>query len=81
VAFEALEVEDPQLRGLALEYIESALPPDIRATLLDRIQGVPAEEQPRRAEGEIREEFASFIDEIKSVVRDRDRTQPPTTAL
>jgi hypothetical protein len=81
VAFEALEVADPQLRGLALEYIESALPPDIRATLLDRIHGVPAEEQPRRAEGEIREEFASFIDEMKNVVRDRDRTPPPTAAL
>ena len=41
VALEALEVEDPLLRGLALEYLESALPADIAATLLGYIQASP----------------------------------------
>jgi ATP:ADP antiporter, AAA family len=80
VAFEALDIDDPQLRGLALEYIESALPPDIRTTLIDRIHGVPAEEQPRRAEGEIREEFVSVLDEIKRVLGDRGGTPPSAAA-
>ena len=80
VAFEALDVDDPQLRGLALEYIESALPPDIRSALLERIHGVPSEEQPRRAEGQIREEFVSFLTELRNAVSDRTGTPPPPTA-
>jgi hypothetical protein len=76
VAFEALDVKDPSLRGLALEYIESALPPDIRTALVERIQAVSPDEQPRRAEGQIREEFNALLNEIRRVIAERNGAPP-----
>ena len=37
-AFEGLTSKDHQLRGLALEYLESALPPDIGESLLRLVE-------------------------------------------
>ncbi|MFN3197858.1 MAG: hypothetical protein ACE366_05505 [Bradymonadia bacterium] len=39
IAFRGLHTDDPTLRGTALEYLESVLPPDIRAPLWPFIEG------------------------------------------
>jgi hypothetical protein len=73
VALEALEVEDPLLRGLALEYLESALPADIAAPLLSYIQGSPEDSErvalpagpERRPADAIREEFMSVLQQFR----------------
>jgi ATP:ADP antiporter, AAA family len=80
VALEALEAEDPLLRGLALEYLESALPADIAATLLGYIQGSPedAEKVPLPASTEhrpvetIREEFMSMLHQLRRATGEED---------
>jgi hypothetical protein len=38
LASESLNTDDPQRRGLALEYLETALPPEVAAPLLDAIE-------------------------------------------
>jgi hypothetical protein len=46
IALHAVQTDDPDLRGTALEYLESILPPDVRAQLwplLESETGVPAE--------------------------------------
>jgi hypothetical protein len=73
VALEALEVEDPLLRGLALEYLESALPQDIAVSLLGYIQGSAddagkvalAAAAPHRPAEAIREEFMSMLQHLR----------------
>jgi hypothetical protein len=73
VALEALEVEDPLLRGLALEYLESALPQDIAVSLLGYIQGSAddagkvalAAAAPHRPAEAIREEFMSMLQQLR----------------
>jgi len=44
IAFRALHTEDRQLRGLALEYLESVLPVSVRTGLWDVIEGSPKPE-------------------------------------
>ena len=44
IAFRGLHVEDPFLRGTAMEYLESALPPEIRKPLWPYLE----DERPRR---------------------------------
>jgi len=49
VALRAAKTDDPELRGMALEYLESILPPDVRAQLwplLDEAAGEPRAPQP-----------------------------------
>jgi hypothetical protein len=60
VAFEALGASDPQLRGLALEYLESALPSHISERLL-QIVDRPLEPGPSRPVDLIRQEFLDLI--------------------
>jgi hypothetical protein len=84
VALEALEVEDPLLRGLALEYLESALPQDIAVALLNTIQGSPEEGMqaaplpppPDRPVDAIREEFLALL---KRATGDTDEQREPAT--
>jgi hypothetical protein len=45
IAFRGLNVRDPFLRGTALEYLESALPPEIRKPLWPYLE----DDRPRRA--------------------------------
>jgi hypothetical protein len=45
IAFKALHTDDPQLRGTALEYLESSLPPEIRRPLWPYLE----DNRPRRA--------------------------------
>ena len=35
---ESLQAGDSQMRGLALEYLETAVPPDVSALLMDAIE-------------------------------------------
>ncbi|MBY0505564.1 MAG: hypothetical protein K2X03_16745 [Bryobacteraceae bacterium] len=44
IAFRALHTEDRQLRGLALEYLESVLPTSVRTRLWDVLEGSPKPE-------------------------------------
>jgi hypothetical protein len=45
-AFRALHTEDRRLRALALEYLGSSLPREIRDRLRERIEGAPAKASP-----------------------------------
>jgi hypothetical protein len=79
-----LEVDDPLLRGLALEYLESALPQDIGMALLNTIQGSPQEATPAaplprppdRPVDAIREEFMTLL---KRATGDKDEEREPAT--
>jgi ATP:ADP antiporter, AAA family len=64
VAFEGLTTKDQQLRGLALEYLESALPPDIGEALLRLVDTdhEPAEES---AVDDLRLELTNLIEQIR----------------
>jgi ATP:ADP antiporter, AAA family len=39
IALHAVQTDDPELRGTALEYLESILPPDVRAQLWPLLEG------------------------------------------
>jgi ATP:ADP antiporter, AAA family len=43
IALHAVQTDDPELRGTALEYLESILPPDVRAQLWPLLEGNLAE--------------------------------------
>ncbi len=68
VAYEALGTDDAQLRGLAFEYLESSLPPDISKLLLAAVRKHIRESENRRPTEEIRED-------LLSVVRDKKATR------
>jgi hypothetical protein len=65
VAFEALGASDPQLRGLALEYLESALPSHIGERLL-QIVDRPMETVSSRPVDLIRQEFLDLVQRARS---------------
>jgi hypothetical protein len=65
VAFEALGASDPQLRGLALEYLESALPSHISERLI-QIVDRPLEPGPSRPVDLIRQEFLDLVHRARS---------------
>ena len=65
VAFEALGASDPQLRGLALEYLESALPSHISERLL-QIVDRPMETVSSRPVDLIRKEFLDLVHRARS---------------
>jgi AAA family ATP:ADP antiporter len=44
IALHAVQTDDPELRGTALEYLESILPPDVRAQLWPLLEGDLAEQ-------------------------------------
>jgi len=50
VAFQGLHTNDPMLRGTALEYLESALPPDIRDSLWPFLEDRRSERTTRKRE-------------------------------
>ena len=50
VAFQGLHTDDPMLRGTALEYLESALPPDIRDSLWPFLEDRRKERTTRKRE-------------------------------
>jgi hypothetical protein len=50
IALRAANTDDPELRGMALEYLESILPPEIRAQLWPLLDAPTAEPAPHRTE-------------------------------
>jgi hypothetical protein len=63
-AFEGLTTKDPQLRGLALEYLDSALPPDIGEALL-RLVDTDHEPPEESAIDDLRQELTKLIQQIR----------------
>jgi hypothetical protein len=61
VSFEALTTNDSQLRGLAFEYLESSLPPDIGKTLLEAVKKQVRESDEHRPNELIREDLLSVV--------------------
>ena len=62
-AFEGLTSKDQQLRGLALEYLESALPPDVGESLLRLVEaGTVSSEETAH---DLRQELTSLIERIR----------------
>jgi ATP:ADP antiporter, AAA family len=61
VAFEALGTDDDQLRGLAFEYLESALPPDIGKLLLAAVKKHIRESDAQRPKEDIRQDLLSVV--------------------
>lgn len=61
VAFEALGTDDAQLRGLAFEYLESALPPDVSKILLEAVRTRTTGVSARRPADLIRQDLLSAV--------------------
>ena len=57
VAFRGLRTEDPYLRGTALEYLDSILPPEIRAELWRYLTTASVPEPSTRSSEEIVDEL------------------------
>jgi hypothetical protein len=66
VAFEALRTSDEQLRGLALEYLETALPPAVRDELLEVVDRQPDAAGECRPADVIRQELTRMITQVRS---------------
>ena len=70
IALHALQVDDPALRATALEYLESILPPAVRAQLWPLLaEEEPAEDHPSRSQDELlanlREGYPSVLEKLK----------------
>jgi hypothetical protein len=57
IAFEALNTDEPHLRGLALEYLETTLPNEVADALLDVVDAGRTPSYLRRSADVIREEL------------------------
>jgi hypothetical protein len=77
-AFRALHTDDPRLHALALEYIESAVPRELREALCARIE-VP---RVSRVAESPQQPLARLLDESPSIVAQLENlgTQPPGRA-
>ncbi len=64
IAFQGLYTDDPILRGTALEYLESALPPDLRESLWPFLEGEAREQHSARSRDEI---LASLMNSHQSI--------------
>ena len=75
IAREALDTEDVQLRGLALEYLESALPQDISSSVLQAFAELPVEKHPHRPAEVVRQDLLSMLRRTGSDAEDRATTR------
>ena len=64
VAFRGLFAEDAHLRGTALEYLETALPPAVREKVWPFIDSRPAHRQPSRSREQILNDLLASGDSI-----------------
>jgi hypothetical protein len=64
IALHAVQTDDPELRGTALEYLESILPADVRAQLWPLLEGDGAVVAPRPVES-----TAPIPEELRPAVR------------
>jgi hypothetical protein len=70
IAFRGLHTEDRQLRGTALEYLETALPEQIRKALWPFLEAPRGRQPPRRSAQEVLDEL---IQSSHSIVLDLER--------
>lgn len=68
IAFEGIGSEDPQLRGLALEYLESALPAGIGDSVLRALQGDSLPKRPADQRAKIKRSLEEIKQELIRVV-------------
>jgi hypothetical protein len=66
LAFRALHTEDPKLRGVALEYLDSVLPKALREQLAAQIEGPVVLPEKRGTPAE--EALANLLDESPSII-------------
>ena len=66
LAFRALHTEDPKLRGVALEYLDSVLPKALREQLAAQIEGPVVLPEKRGTPAE--EALANLMDESPSII-------------
>jgi hypothetical protein len=77
IAFRGLHTDDPQLRGTALEYLETALPPAIRDQLWPFIGDAPPPRRPSRPPEQV---AAALFESRESIAANlRRRTGPQET--
>jgi ATP:ADP antiporter, AAA family len=69
IAFRALHTEDRQLRGLAVEYLEGVLPPEVRERLWSLIEPQPAPAGPPRSHDETVAELLRSHDSLLHIVK------------
>jgi hypothetical protein len=65
IAFRALGLDDPALRGTALEYLENVLPPSVRTGLWPYLDDRRAVKAPPRPERQVLQELMRSADVLK----------------
>jgi hypothetical protein len=65
-ACDAIRADDPQLRGLALEYLETTLPPDIADALLESVGEEPEGGRGLPSVDSVREELHRVLQQVRS---------------
>ena len=66
VALRAAKTDDPELRGMALEYLESILPPDVRAQVWPLLDAT-AQTEPRLAEPATPERQKDLLERLRDM--------------
>ncbi len=74
IAFRGLHTDDPQLRGTALEYLETALPSAIRRQLWPFIGDAPAPRRPSRPPEQV---AAALLESRESIAANLRRRSGP----
>jgi hypothetical protein len=66
ICYESLQVEDPTIRGTALEYLENQLPQNVRAPLWPLIESGHIETKSDRSSQEIMQDLLHTLDSAKN---------------
>jgi hypothetical protein len=66
ICYESLQVEDPTIRGTALEYLENQLPQNVRAPLWPLIESGHIETKSDRSSQEIMQDLLQTLDSAKN---------------
>jgi hypothetical protein len=77
IAFRGLHTDDAQLRGTALEYLETALPEEVRLRLWPFLEDDRTSQTSGRSREEILESLLRSNDTIAQRIRKRMGTAPP----
>jgi hypothetical protein len=67
-ACEAIRTDDPQLRGLALEYLETTLPSDVADALLESVGEEPDTARSLPSVDAVREELQRVLQQVRSEI-------------
>lgn len=82
IAYRGLHTDDPTLKGTALEYLESVLPPDIRAPLLPLLEDPRPETRANRSRSEVLDELVNSNESIQlnlEALRARLKAEDPNS--